>query len=118
MMHRDRTLEDILAEVAVQDGRVGISANGDAKVSVHTVEEVDDESVEQLVLSIRVSGDGFRASIDLTASERAELLEVLQDDVVDLEDEYGTATNGGRDEPTRHEPADFGGGESTGVQDL
>lgn len=23
-----------------------------------------------------------------------------------------------RDEPTRHEPADFGGGESTGVQDL
>ena len=26
--------------------------------------------------------------------------------------------DGGREEPTRSEPADFGGGESTGVQDL
>ena len=27
-------------------------------------------------------------------------------------------SDGGRAEPTRHEPADFGGGESTGVPDL
>jgi uncharacterized Zn ribbon protein len=29
-----------------------------------------------------------------------------------------TPGNDDRDEPTRSEPADFGGGESTGVQDL
>jgi hypothetical protein len=31
---------------------------------------------------------------------------------------FGVDDNDGREEPTRSEPADFGGGESTGVQDL
>jgi hypothetical protein len=32
--------------------------------------------------------------------------------------DIGDDDDDGRDEPTRSEPADFGGGESTGVQDL
>ena len=37
----------------------------------------------------------------------------LADVQADTDDE-----DSGRPEPTRHEPADFGGGETTGVQDL
>jgi hypothetical protein len=36
----------------------------------------------------------------------------------DVVDEWTTAYDQRQREPTRSEPADFGGGESTGVQDL
>ncbi|SNZ18231.1 hypothetical protein SAMN06269185_3302 [Natronoarchaeum philippinense] len=72
----------------------------------------------------------FSAGADLNDAATERVNDVVTELVAELDDDAIAAArderdrfleddeDDGREEPTRSEPADFGGGESTGVQDL
>jgi len=96
----------------VVTARVGIPYDGVLTYSTADKENRSDKnSVYQLEAREVVEryvehSETERGVDDLLADVRAAL------------DEHGDQDESSREEPTRSEPADFGGGETTGVQDL
>ena len=76
-----------------------------------------DESIEKVRVSSTPGGNAFDAE---EARELHEELDAAIEAAEKIEDDDGeTITDDeGNEVPRRSEPADFGGGESTGVQDL
>lgn len=86
---------------------------GSAEIQVHVDEETHQRLREEYESVVEAGyTDGFETFVINQLSSEYRLF-------VDGEPaEHGFDDSNGRPSPTRSEPADFGGGESTGVQDL
>jgi hypothetical protein len=71
------TRTDVDTSVGIVDGRVSMSADGDADLLVETPDTQPLSSIETHA-TLRISGDDYRAEIDLDADDLDWLVDVLK----------------------------------------
>jgi hypothetical protein len=116
---RAGTLEDVAATVAIVDGRIAMSADGDADLQVDAVDYTPLSAAETHA-TLRVVGEDYRASIELDADDLAALQDALTEaDVATQGEEWDPSADDGAsrdaaadDGPRRRDRGGHAGGET------
>ena len=92
MMSVAEALEDVPAELWVEDGRITMNGHGDTTVYIKTPEH-QPLSVREPEFTLFIKGDGFEATVSLNSEQADVLRAVLEGDGADETDETDE-TNG------------------------